>query len=77
MQVRNRARVFYWGLSIDGDLALLISCTIPAFFLKKGAWLQLNARNLTDKKYLAACYGTGYCYRGAERTLTATIGYDF
>ncbi|QDY41691.1 TonB-dependent siderophore receptor [Candidatus Pantoea soli] len=43
----------------------------------KGAWLQLNARNLTDKHYLAACYGTGYCYRGAERTLTATVGYDF
>ncbi|ORM64665.1 TonB-dependent siderophore receptor [Pantoea rodasii] len=43
----------------------------------KGAWLQVNANNLTDKKYLAACYGTGYCYRGAERTLTATVGYDF
>ncbi|MBK0125343.1 TonB-dependent siderophore receptor [Pantoea sp. S61] len=43
----------------------------------KGAWLQVNANNLTDKKYLAACYGTGYCYRGAERTITATVGYDF
>lgn len=43
----------------------------------KGAWLQVTANNLTDRKYLAACYGTGYCYRGAERTVTATIGYDF
>ncbi|UVC30878.1 TonB-dependent siderophore receptor [Pantoea sp. SOD02] len=43
----------------------------------KGAWLQVNANNLTDKKYLAACYGTGYCYRGAERTVMATVGYDF
>lgn len=43
----------------------------------KGAWLQVNANNLTDKKYLTACYGTGYCYRGAERTLMATVGYDF
>jgi iron complex outermembrane receptor protein len=39
--------------------------------------LQVTANNLTDRKYLAACYGTGYCYRGAERTVTATIGYDF
>lgn len=43
----------------------------------KGAWLQVNANNLTDKTYLAACYGTGYCYRGAERTVMATVGYDF
>lgn len=43
----------------------------------KGAWLQVSGNNLTDRKYLAACYGTGYCYRGAERTVTATIGYDF
>ncbi|MCE0490676.1 TonB-dependent siderophore receptor [Pantoea sp. Mb-10] len=43
----------------------------------KGAWVQLAANNLTDKDYLAACYGTGYCYRGAERTVTATVGYDF
>nr|WP_082672357.1 TonB-dependent siderophore receptor [Type-D symbiont of Plautia stali] len=43
----------------------------------KGAWLQVNANNMTDKKYLTACYGTGYCYRGAERTVMATVGYDF
>lgn len=43
----------------------------------KGAWLQVNANNLTDKKYLTACYGTGYCYRGSERTVMATVGYDF
>lgn len=33
----------------------------------KGAWLQVSGNNLTDRKYLAACYGTGYCYRGAAR----------
>jgi hypothetical protein len=27
-------------------LALLISCTIPAFFIKKGAWLQHRAQTL-------------------------------
>ncbi len=43
----------------------------------KGAWVQVNANNLTDRTYVAACYGTGYCYRGAERSVMATVGYDF
>lgn len=43
----------------------------------QGLWLQLNASNLGDEKYVAACYGIGYCYWGAERAVTATIGYDF
>ncbi|MDR7342097.1 iron complex outermembrane receptor protein [Pantoea alhagi] len=43
----------------------------------KGAWVQVNANNLTDRTYVAACYGTGNCYWGAERTITATVGYDF
>lgn len=43
----------------------------------KGAWVQFNVNNLTDRKYVAACYGTGYCYWGAERSVAATVGYDF
>lgn len=43
----------------------------------KGAFVQLNATNLTDRHYVAACYGTGYCYWGAERSVMATVGYDF
>lgn len=43
----------------------------------KGAYVQVNANNLTDRDYVAACYGTGYCYRGAERSVMATVGYDF
>lgn len=43
----------------------------------KGAFMQVNANNLTDRDYVAACYGTGYCYWGAERTIVATVGYDF
>lgn len=43
----------------------------------KGAFLQVNANNLTDRKYVSACYGTTYCYWGGERTIVATIGYDF
>lgn len=43
----------------------------------KGAYVQLNVNNLTDRKYVAACYGTSYCYWGQERTVVATVGYDF
>lgn len=43
----------------------------------KGAYVQVNANNLTDRKYVSACYGTGYCYWGAERLVVATVGYDF
>jgi len=43
----------------------------------KGAFVQVNANNLTDREYVAACYGTGYCYWGAERSIVATVGYDF
>jgi iron complex outermembrane receptor protein len=43
----------------------------------KGAWVQVNANNLTDRTYVAGCYGTGFCYWGAERSVMATVGYDF
>lgn len=43
----------------------------------KGAYVQVNANNLTDRDYVAACYGIGYCYWGAERSVMATVGYDF
>lgn len=43
----------------------------------KGAFVQVNANNLTGRDYVAGCYGTGYCYWGAERSVTATVGYDF
>ncbi|WP_183042703.1 hypothetical protein [Enterobacter sp. R1(2018)] len=29
------------------------------------------------RDYVAGCYGTGYCYWGAERSVIATLGYDF
>ncbi|HGY5640343.1 TPA: TonB-dependent siderophore receptor, partial [Raoultella ornithinolytica] len=43
----------------------------------KGAFVQVNANNLSDREYLSGCYGTGNCYWGAERSVTATVGYDF
>ncbi len=43
----------------------------------KGAYVQVNANNLTDREYISGCYGTNNCYWGAERSVMATVGYDF
>jgi len=43
----------------------------------KGTYLQVNANNLTDREYVSGCYGTNNCYWGAERSVIATVGYDF
>ena len=43
----------------------------------KGAYVQVNANNLFGRDYIAACYSTTNCYVGAERSVIATVGYDF
>ena len=43
----------------------------------KGAFVQVNANNLGDREYVAGCYGTNNCYYAAERSVVATVGYDF
>ncbi len=43
-----------------------------------GMDVRLNANNLTDKKYVAACGSSlNYCYLGEERNVTATVSYEF
>lgn len=43
----------------------------------KGVDVRVNANNLTDKKYVAACNSLLYCYYGEERNVTATVSYKF
>jgi iron complex outermembrane receptor protein len=43
----------------------------------KGVTASLNARNLFDKEYVGACYSESVCYYGAERSVEATLTYDF
>ena len=38
---------------------------------------QLNAANLADKKYIAACNSATWCYYGYPRTLTATARFQW
>jgi iron complex outermembrane receptor protein len=45
---------------------------------ESGPWLfRLNARNLTDKEYLATCLQRGDCFFGERRTVVGTVGYRF
>jgi iron complex outermembrane receptor protein len=41
----------------------------------QGIRLQLNANNLTDKEYVAAC--DYYCWYGNRRNVIASVSYDF
>lgn len=38
---------------------------------------QLNASNLTDKRYISVCNSATWCYYGYPRTLTATVRYQW
>ncbi len=38
---------------------------------------ELNARNVLGKEYVAGCNNAGRCYWGEERTLLATLTYDW
>jgi iron complex outermembrane receptor protein len=39
--------------------------------------LQVNANNLSDERYVAACYARGDCYYGLGRTVLGTATYRF
>lgn len=42
-----------------------------------GATLGLNANNLFDKEYVAACFSATNCYYGQPREVIATLDYQF
>ena len=43
----------------------------------KGAKLQLSAKNLFNKNYVASCLSNSYCYWGDARNVMATIYYQW
>ncbi|MDN3553737.1 TonB-dependent siderophore receptor [Halomonas almeriensis] len=42
-----------------------------------GVMARLNVNNLTDREYVASCNSLQYCYFGAERSVKATLSYEF
>ncbi|WP_110686813.1 TonB-dependent siderophore receptor [Salinicola aestuarinus] len=43
----------------------------------EGVDARLNVGNLLDEEYVASCNSLSYCYFGAERSVTATVSYQF
>jgi iron complex outermembrane receptor protein len=41
----------------------------------RGAALQLNVQNLTDKKYVSSCSGEYACFYGSGRSIIASVNY--
>ena len=48
-----------------------------AYELSSNVNLQLNVRNVTDKKYLTSCLFRGDCFPGVRRTVNASLTYSF
>ena len=59
---------------VDASVRLDLGAWRPDW---KGAYVQVNAKNLGGRDYVAACYSKASCYWGAERSVIATVGYDF
>ncbi|MEC5342636.1 TonB-dependent siderophore receptor [Brenneria populi] len=43
----------------------------------KGAEVQLNVSNLTDKHYVSSCSGTTACFYGVGRSIIASVSYSW
>jgi iron complex outermembrane receptor protein len=75
------AGVRYIGVSYEETN----TATIPDYTLfdMTIAWdpgpyrLQINASNISDERYVAACYARGDCYYGIGRTVLGTATYRF
>jgi len=48
-----------------------------AYDLSNNLNVQLNVRNVTDKKYLTSCLFRGDCFPGVRRTINASVTYSF
>ncbi len=48
-----------------------------SYVLSDNLDLQLNVRNVTDKKYLTSCLFRGDCFPGVRRTVNASLTYSF
>ncbi|WP_443256022.1 TonB-dependent siderophore receptor [Xenorhabdus sp. IM139775] len=48
-----------------------------AAFQLKGASIQLNVNNLTNKRYVASCSNVEACFYGSGRSIVATVEYNW
>lgn len=84
LTVRFGGGIRYVGKQTSGDAAYLKIVT-PSYTLVDAMaavdykqWtLQVNALNLFDHFYYATCSHYGYCVNGEQRTVQATLSYNF
>ncbi len=70
---RNTFTVPHYTL-YDASAGYDLGKTAPSL---KGASVQLNIQNLSDKKYVASCANAYSCFYGTERTVTLTFNYEW
>lgn len=78
------AGVRYVGESVSGNGTIryetpsyTLADLMLAYSVTDNLDLQLNVRNLTDKKYLTSCLYRGDCFPGVRRTINASLTYSF
>ncbi|GGK08640.1 TonB-dependent siderophore receptor [Pseudomonas matsuisoli] len=64
-----------YGTLDTGDVTLVDAAV--GYSIDEQWSAELNARNLLDKEYVAGCNNAGRCYWGEERTLLATLTYNW
>lgn len=64
-----------YGTLDTGDVTLVDAAV--GYSIDEQWSAELNARNLFDKEYVAGCNNAGRCYWGEERTLLATLTYNW
>jgi iron complex outermembrane receptor protein len=57
------------------DAAVHYDIPDRAFPQLKGARLQVNATNIFNRRFIAGCFGTIWCFYGPGRTVLASLRY--
>lgn len=77
--VRHSSANFSYGFAFPDGVRTPSYTLVDALVeLERGPWsFAINATNLFNKKFYAACLARGDCFTGAERNLFGTVSYNF
>lgn len=68
--------VLGYGNELETDAQALVDLAVAYGFAEN--WrVGVTAKNVFDKEYVASCTNGGGCYWGAERTVQATLSYNY
>lgn len=77
--MRHSSANFSFGFAFPDGIRTPAYTLVDALVsLERGPWaLTVNATNLLNKKFYAACLARGDCFSGAERNVFGTVAYRF